>query len=75
MNQQGYQMKLLPTKTQKFENDVLLEADKFKPLMDPSLFDKIFQVSLSLNVLNEQLMDSSMFVKDSSLFNNERETD
>jgi hypothetical protein len=48
MYQQGYEMKFLPTKTQKFENDVLLEAAKFKSLMDPQFYEKIFQVSLSL---------------------------
>jgi hypothetical protein len=48
MYQQGYEMKFLPTKTQKFEKDVLLEAAKFKSLMDPQLYEKIFQVSLSL---------------------------
>ena len=31
----------------KFESDVLLEAVKFKELMDEHLYDKIFQVSLS----------------------------
>jgi hypothetical protein len=49
MYQQGYEMKFLPTKTQKFENDVLLEAAKFKSLMDPQFYEKIFQVSLSLS--------------------------
>ena len=46
-------MPLEGPKTLKYESDVLLEAAKFEPLMDRRFFDRIFQVSVSLNALHE----------------------
>lgn len=41
-------MLLTGHETLKYEcNDVLLEARKFAPFMDPTFFNRIFQVSLS----------------------------
>ena len=44
--QQHYRMTLAHREAMDYESEVLLEAEKFKPLMDLSLYVKVFQVSL-----------------------------